>query len=86
MDDGLRQVLQNPAIKHSLSKLDISNCRSITSAGLVIPPLVRATACQHSIAWHSAGQHALNGTGTDQAYWCCVHASQAASALGVHMG
>lgn len=40
-DDGLRQVLQNPPIKHSLAKLDISNCRSITSAGLVIPPLVR---------------------------------------------
>lgn len=47
LDDGLRQVLQHPSIKHSLAKLDISNCRSISSAGLVVPPLVRSRA-QHS--------------------------------------
>lgn len=39
-DDGLRQLLQGPVTKHSLAKLDISGCRGITSAGLIIPPLV----------------------------------------------
>jgi hypothetical protein len=40
-DDGLRQVLQHPTIKHSLTKLDVSGCKAITAAGLIIPPLVR---------------------------------------------
>lgn len=39
-DDGLRQLLQGPVTKHSLGKLDISGCKGLTSAGLVIPPLV----------------------------------------------
>ncbi|WIA30883.1 hypothetical protein OEZ86_000937 [Tetradesmus obliquus] len=38
-DDGLRQVLQGPATKHSLAVLDISGCRRFSSAGLVVPPL-----------------------------------------------
>jgi hypothetical protein len=37
----LRQVLQGPATKHSLALLDISGCKGFSSAGLVIPPLVR---------------------------------------------
>lgn len=72
LDDGLRQVLQNPAIKHSLAKLDISNCRSISSAGLVIPPLVRYPTGQHSAGQRST--HAL--CETDQAFGAvCLCAS-----------
>lgn len=39
-DDGLRQVLQGPAIKLSLAVLDVSGCKGLSSAGLVVPPLV----------------------------------------------
>eukprot|EP00879_Flechtneria_rotunda_P013445 GHRR01014038.1.p1 GENE.GHRR01014038.1~~GHRR01014038.1.p1 ORF type:complete len:724 (+),score=273.34 GHRR01014038.1:1101-3272(+) len=38
-DDGLRQTLQGPVTKHSLAKIDVSECSSITSAGLIVPPL-----------------------------------------------
>jgi hypothetical protein len=57
LDDGLRQVLQHPTIKHSLAKLDVSNCKSITAAGLIIPPLVRLfspfpTSCRTRVLIH----------------------------------
>eukprot|EP00878_Enallax_costatus_P019112 GHUV01020152.1.p1 GENE.GHUV01020152.1~~GHUV01020152.1.p1 ORF type:complete len:621 (+),score=236.83 GHUV01020152.1:235-2097(+) len=53
-DDGLRQLLQGPVTKHSLVKLDISGCKGFTSAGLIIPPLVRAKTAMIPVGLPSA--------------------------------
>eukprot|EP00775_Hariotina_reticulata_P012817 gene12817-12944_t len=38
-DDGLRQLLQGPVTKHSLTKLDVSRCPGFSQAGLSVSPL-----------------------------------------------
>jgi hypothetical protein len=62
----LRQLLQGPVTKHSLTKLDVSRCPGFSQAGLIVPPLVSLqvyAACLPSEAGrgkvHSQGTHQL---------------------------